>query len=255
MLIPMGPQQQGDQFLTGKVGLGVRSAFRRLYPLPPPTDDELLACRIAPLLGPATVVLDAGCGSGARFVHGWKARTKFFVGCDITSDVGLNRSVDAVARATLSALPFADASFDVIFSRYVLEHLIEPEHVFREFARVLRPGGKLFVLTPNRNHYVTLISRVTPHRVHELVAQMRGISSDDVFPTVYRANSRRILVQLAERANLRLVEYFTRENFPGYLLWSLPAFLFGVAYERLVNRLSSLSGMRVTILATFERPR
>lgn len=240
--------------LTGSVGRGVRPAFRRLYPVDYATDDDLLAARIEPLLTPCSVVLDAGCGSGAMFRHSWKHVTQLFVGCDIGDGIASNASIDAGVQATLGHLPFADKSFDIVFSRYVLEHVAEPDRVFREFARVLRPGGRLLILTPNRNHYVTLVSRFTPHRFHEAIGRVRGIGSDDVFPTLYRANSRGTLMHLARNAGLRPVEYFSRENFPLYLLWSLPSFLIGVGYERLVNRFSWLSGLRVTILATYERP-
>lgn len=251
------PQTRTSQssLLTGSVGRGVRQAFRRLYPSDYATDDDLLAARIEPRLTPSAVVLDAGCGSGAMFRHSWKQSTKFFVGCDIGDGITTNASLDAGVQATLGDLPFADESFDIIFSRYVLEHVADPERVFREFARVLRPGGRLLILTPNRNHYVTLVSRLTPHWFHEAIGRVRGIGGDDVFPTLYRANSRRALMRLAHNAGLTSVEYLSRENFPLYLLWSLPSFLIGVGYERLVNRFTWLSGMRVTILATYERPR
>ena len=43
-----------------------------------------------------------------------------------------------------SALPFPDDSFDLVIGHAVLHHLPDVEHAFREFARVLRPGGTLF---------------------------------------------------------------------------------------------------------------
>lgn len=46
-------------------------------------------------------------------------------------------------------LPFPDAAFDVVVSREGIEHLICPFGFLREACRVLRPGGFLFLTTPN----------------------------------------------------------------------------------------------------------
>jgi len=53
-------------------------------------------------------------------------------------------SLDAVADA--HALPFADGSFDFVFSLAVFEHLHSPWIAVQEISRVLRPGGPLYVL-------------------------------------------------------------------------------------------------------------
>jgi SAM-dependent methyltransferase len=47
-------------------------------------------------------------------------------------------------------LQFQDESFDVVCSLQVLEHLREPELFMAEARRVLRPGGRCFITTPNR---------------------------------------------------------------------------------------------------------
>ena len=52
-------------------------------------------------------------------------------------------------RGDLRALNFADASFDVIWSRFVLYFLPSPEDAIREFRRILRPGGEVVVVLHN----------------------------------------------------------------------------------------------------------
>jgi len=47
-------------------------------------------------------------------------------------------------------LPFADASFDVILCREVIEHVESVPHTLREFHRILAPGGRLVLTFPNR---------------------------------------------------------------------------------------------------------
>jgi SAM-dependent methyltransferase len=55
------------------------------------------------------------------------------------------------ARADAESLPFADASFDLVFGHAVLHHLPDLGRAFTEFHRVLRPGGRiLFAGEPSR---------------------------------------------------------------------------------------------------------
>jgi SAM-dependent methyltransferase len=55
------------------------------------------------------------------------------------------------ARADAESLPFADASFDLLFGHAVLHHLPDLRRAFTEFHRVLRPGGRiLFAGEPSR---------------------------------------------------------------------------------------------------------
>jgi ubiquinone/menaquinone biosynthesis C-methylase UbiE len=49
--------------------------------------------------------------------------------------------------ADVTSLPFADGSFDCITCGYVLEHVPDPEKGLSELARVLRPGGRMLLLT------------------------------------------------------------------------------------------------------------
>jgi SAM-dependent methyltransferase len=51
--------------------------------------------------------------------------------------------------ASAFELPFADATFDVIFCTEVLEHVPDPHLAVREIARVLVPGGKVFITVPS----------------------------------------------------------------------------------------------------------
>ncbi|MBV8210701.1 MAG: class I SAM-dependent methyltransferase [Burkholderiaceae bacterium] len=55
-------------------------------------------------------------------------------------------AIDYVCDAT--SIPVADASFDVIVCTEVLEHVPEPTMVLREFARILRPGGRVLLSAP-----------------------------------------------------------------------------------------------------------
>ncbi len=195
-------------------------------------------------------MLDAGCGSGRVFQYRCddEQRPRLIVGVDMTEEPRGNRNIDAAARADLGALPFVDDAFDVVISSHVAEHLTQPERVFGELARVLKPGGLLMMLTPNRWHYVTISSALMPHRFHLTYNRWRGVDSHDIFPTVYRANTSGRLRRLCERAGLDVEELLQFETEPEYLAFSAPTYAAGVGFERLVNRFDALKPLRVNLL-------
>jgi SAM-dependent methyltransferase len=197
------------------------------------------------------VMLDAGCGSGRVFQYAFeeRQRPRLIVGVDLTEEPKGNRNVDAAARADLARLPFRDATFDIAISSHVAEHLVQPEAVFEELSRVLKPNGRLLVLTPNRWHYVTMSAALMPHSFHLRFNQSRGVDAHDIFPTVYRANTAKRLRILYEGASLDVEELLQFETEPEYLAFSTPTYAVGVGFERLVNRFDALKHLRVNLLA------
>lgn len=57
-----------------------------------------------------------------------------------------------VERCDATDLPFADASFDTVVAIHMLYHVDDPAAALKEFARVLRPGGRLAVAVNGRDH-------------------------------------------------------------------------------------------------------
>jgi len=114
--------------------------------------NDMLRAFLAP--GPSDLVADLGCGSGRALVwnRDWKARA---IGIDITPFFAeeSRRDVDLLL-ADLRRLPFADGTFTKAYSLDVLEHL-SPESLrgmLKEAARILAPGGQLFVYTHVRKN-------------------------------------------------------------------------------------------------------
>lgn len=103
-------------------------------------------------------VLDAGCGTG------YGAQLLASVATEV---VGFDRSIEAVRYATkhfnspnlsylvgdCEAMPFPDASFDMIVTYEVIEHLPDPARYVQELGRVLAPRGLLVLSTPNKRQY------------------------------------------------------------------------------------------------------
>lgn len=105
---------------------------------------------LVPHLKPGMEILDAGCGVGAIALDlAASVRPKRIVGIDpdrtqidTARQSAAKRGVAAeFAVATAYELPFADATFDVVYANAVLLYLREPIRALREMRRVLRPGG------------------------------------------------------------------------------------------------------------------
>jgi len=96
------------------------------------------------------VVLDVGCGAGFVAIH--LAREGYrVVAIDIAaSSLAVGRRHDSSGRvlwqlADAAALPFPDGSFDAVCLFDLLEHVERPASVVSAAARVLVPGGLLFI--------------------------------------------------------------------------------------------------------------
>ena len=103
---------------------------------------------------PGAVVVEAGCGEGYGGQLLADAGAAVVAGLDLDLATLRHAAVAypgvPVAAANLVALPVADRAVDLVVSSQVVEHLWDQDAFVAECARVLRPGGRLVVTTPNR---------------------------------------------------------------------------------------------------------
>jgi len=178
-------------------------------------------------------------------------------GLDVDPAVRSNGYLALARVLTANAYPFADSSFDACVSNYVVEHIADPSSHLEEIARILRPGGVYLFRTPNRYHYVSLTSRLTPHSFHTAVAnRLRNLSEEapDPYPTHYRLNSRRAIQRAAAQAGLQVRELRMVEKEPSYGMASRLLFLTFTLYERIVNSSPLFEDLRVNIFGVLARP-
>jgi ubiquinone/menaquinone biosynthesis C-methylase UbiE len=228
---------------------------RVLYPgIQDRWDDWLFRDEISRHLHPGHVLLDLGAGAGIVDAMNFRGRAAKVCGLDPDERVRMNQYLDDAKVGTGEAIPYANESFDIVFSDNVLEHLDQPELVFREVWRVLKPGGIFLAKTPNRMHYVPQLARLTPHRFHQFYNRLRGRAAVDTFPTRYRVNTPEAVRRVAEVSGLRVARIQLVESRPEYLRVAVPTYLLGWAYERVVNSSPLLERFRVLLVATLQKP-
>jgi SAM-dependent methyltransferase len=172
------------------------------------------------------------------------------VGLDIDEVVRTNRFLDHALVYDGATFPLPDGRFDVVISRWVNEHLSDPELHFKEVQRVLAPGGVYVFRTVNLFHYKTLGARLIPHSLQvPLVRWLSHMSGDehDPYPTYYRANTRRRISALCARTGLAPVLFRMSEPYPSYGMAFKALFQTFMRYERLVNSSERFESLRHTI--------
>ncbi|MEM9906390.1 MAG: methyltransferase domain-containing protein [Cyanobacteria bacterium P01_D01_bin.44] len=107
-------------------------------------------------LSPGMHALDLGCGTGALTV---KLAKTLCPGSVVGVDASIEMVEHAIAKQSHHQidnvqfvignaynLTFPDATFDVVYARFLLQHLTEPIRALKEAYRVLKPGGRLCII-------------------------------------------------------------------------------------------------------------
>ena len=105
-------------------------------------------------------LVDVGCGNGT--LAGALPPGDFhYVGVDVVGHPAFPPELELV-RANLDRdlIPLADGSADIVVSAETIEHVENPRALMRELVRLLRPGGWVFVTTPNQLSVASLLCLV-----------------------------------------------------------------------------------------------
>jgi 2-polyprenyl-3-methyl-5-hydroxy-6-metoxy-1,4-benzoquinol methylase len=109
-------------------------------------------------------VLEIGCGRGdfscwlaqntnAELTAADFSHTAVAKGRDFAAPIGLKIRWQVM---DIQSIAYPDAAYDFVISSETIEHVSDPAHAVRELARVLKPGGKLFLTTPNYLNFIGL---------------------------------------------------------------------------------------------------
>ncbi len=102
-------------------------------------------------------VLDYGCGAGS-IVRKFREKGLEGFGCDVFYGGAAERTLDGldadirphIRKIENGLIPFDDESFDAVTSNQVFEHVENLDVVLKEISRVLKPGGKLLAVFPDK---------------------------------------------------------------------------------------------------------
>jgi len=116
-------------------------------------------------------VLDIACGEGYGAAALQKAGAACVVGVDVSEEVCLHArnkyGLDA-RPGTAEQIPLPDKSVDVVVSFETIEHVPNPVRFLDECVRVLVPGGRLIISTPNKGIYAWPGAAQNPHHCSEM---------------------------------------------------------------------------------------
>lgn len=162
-------------------------------------------------------LLDVGCGS-KPYKALFQSKVDEYLGLDIPheyrpvgghgmGDGKAQRNIDVYGNAL--TLPFADATFNTVVSFQVLEHVPEPQVMFAEMTRVLKPGGHLILMAPQMWH------------LHEI-------------PHDYFRYTRYGLAYLAEKNGMKVIDITPLAGF-----WARTGLKISYTMERMSSRLGA----------------
>ena len=153
-------------------------------------------------------LLNVGCGTGGFNVAAEEAGVRA-VGVDADPEavaicaLKREKAGGAFVRAAAERLPFPDATFDVVYCFSAIEHVESVDETVAEMVRVARPGGLVYVHTPNawswyEGHYKLLWAPFLPQPLGRLYLRLRGR------PSAYLATLRRLTPTALRRAFARV---------------------------------------------------
>ena len=151
--------------------------------------------------------------------------------CDLANDV----------------FPYNDESFDVVYHKSVLEHMYNPENLMRETIRVLKPGGKLIILTPDwHTQWKNFFEDFTHSRPYDVMAlsdllKIYGFNSLSIerfyqLPVVWKFPVIKLLSKILQLVtNVYGGRWLTNKTGIQYFRWSVELMILGYGEKESLN--------------------
>lgn len=146
---------------------------------------------------PNSRVIEIGCGRG-YFLKSLEPLAHVAIGLELNADAALNKVTNfEIKTRTIDEVAATDSgSFDAVCSFQVLEHVADPNGFIKSCMRLLRPGGRLILSTPN----------------YEFPTHANATDAFDLPPHHLNHFTRETYKRMAPLLGLKLVEIFTQVN-------------------------------------------
>lgn len=170
------------------------------------------------------MILDYGCGQG-RWI---KILSRAFPDGKISGTDVSSRAIELAVEKYPQykffpfdgeTTPFADDSFDLIFSYHVLEHVCDIEKTIFDISRLLKKGGYLCTILPcgNKNSFEERITHLVQGGKEDSIDARERFFYED--PGHIRRMKSRELIELFSQNNVRLYKEFYAYQFWGAIEW------------------------------------
>ncbi len=183
-------------------------------------------------------VLEVGCGRG-DFLKGFKELGLDAYGLDREKTVSeqLNGIELQYRDVEKEKFPYGDGTFDVVFSKSLIEHLIDPGNFMQECHRVLKPGGRIIIMTPDWGSLMKIFFDDYTHRQPYTVCAVKDLLN--IFN--FKDSGSEIFYQLpiiwkypALKTVSRIIRFFvpvTTKSSIKFIRWSVELMILGTGVK------------------------
>ncbi|MBI2827563.1 MAG: class I SAM-dependent methyltransferase [Planctomycetia bacterium] len=174
--------------------------------------------------------LDVGGGKAIfpdnkRLSEALSRRCGLLVGVDPSDNIASNPYVYEAVKCRIDEYE-SDRKFDVVTLRMVAEHIENPKPAVESLSRLMTTGGTVVIFTPNRWSPVSVAASIIPFSLHQPITHfLWGTKQEDVFPTVYKMNTRRQLRTLFEDAGFAEIAFSYLDNCSTFQRFRASCFL------------------------------
>ncbi len=192
-----------------------------------------------------TLWVDLGCGDN-RVVEEFGGRTNYAIGIDLI--LLEHKTTIPFIRADLRDLPLRSGIVDFVSLRFVAEHLQNIKKCFSEIERILKPGGRVLVMTTNPLSPFIILSRLLPFGLKStLIRTLFNVEKATVYPTFHRFS---MLASVSGNiCNLKLVYIDYLQDVNYVRRWLFLIFFFW----HMLTRIRALRCLRNITVAVFQK--